>query len=578
MERSSHRISSNRNWFIVISLLIVVILFRLPIILYGMPFDLGDEDENALIGCALNYGASKTIIPIHNWYPALFSYILALCFGVYYLFSLVLGHTAETTDFAVHYLTSPGYFHLIGRLVALCFSCASVTMAYLCGLKYKDSLSGIIAAMSFTFSTTVIWRTSWAFPSSLFIFMTLVSVFFVLRYLSTGKISDIMLSGLFCGLGIAGKYNVGTLISVGLMGILIRHSLAGDGINFIKGLINSVKSKEPYIYGGFVVFGFCIGSPNWLLDFGNALSALQWEIGRLSVESSGSSFYLSRLPFVWIFSEMVIMETTLGICLIISMAYTMMKAIKGDALSYLYLPFILISFFMIGKYQKHSLHYLLPVLPILFIIFGKTVSDLIEDHRRKGFRLLALLIIIFCLPMLNSLSYIGHFTKKDTRIAAQEWIIDNVPFGTFIGIGRTINSPPLPDANRFSRPYYSMYSEQVLSQRLPDSIKNKYYSQIADKAYYLANYVVKRNVGRRNSYSSMIADFDILNSDEISRIPLDYIIFTSSDIYFLNLNGYRSIQDIPGFSGLLELKKSFTSKTKKFIGPDIWIYKVKTEL
>ena len=153
-------------WGFLALMVLITVLLRAPILSYGMPFDLGDEDENGFIGCALNYGASKTLKPILTWYPAFYTYLLATTYGAFYLASLAFGHVNNTVDFAVMYLTHPGKFHFIGRVLSMLLSVGCLILMYACGKKYKDEMTGIIAAGLFTFSVTVLMRTSWALPDT----------------------------------------------------------------------------------------------------------------------------------------------------------------------------------------------------------------------------------------------------------------------------------------------------------------------------------------------------------------------------------------------------------------------------
>lgn len=556
------------------AIVLVVVLLRLPMLFYGIPFDLGAEDENGFIGCALNYGASGSLRPILSWYPAFYSYILAISFGMYYLMSLVFGNVSNTCDFAVEYLLHPGYFHFAGRLISIIFSSASVIILYLAGKKYKNDFTGLLAAVLFAFSSVMLWRTSWALPDSTYILMSILSIYFTLRFTKHKGIINIVLSGLFCGLAISTKYNVGTLMAVGFMGVFIGYYSEDD--KYLKNLFGILKAKPLYYYLFFVVAGFLLGNPYWIVDVKTSIAGLTWEIGRLSVEESGANFYLSKIPYVWIFSEMIIQETGIGAVILISLVYSILRSVKGDKSFLLFLPYLVLTVMMIGKYQKHSLHYLLPALPAFMLVAGKVMSDILPDNRKAVLVISVLLLIVLSFPIYQTLNYSSSFWRKDTRVAAREWIMDNVPFGSIIAIGRTTNAPPLPDIDRFNKKYYSMISEQVMSQKLPDRIKYKYLTSLGDQYYRVTNYIIKQSVGRNESYSRMMADFRILKYDEIAPASPEHLVFTASDSSYLHLSGYGNILDVPGYAGSLHLEKVISSKTENLKGPTIWIFAAKT--
>jgi len=558
---------------ILIVLVLTIISLRLPMLFYGIPFDLGAEDENGFIGCALNYGASKNLRPILSWYPAFYSYILAISFVIYYLISLLFGSVSNTYEFAVEYLLHPGYFNFVGRIISILFSASSIVLLYFCGKKYKDPITGFYAAVLFTFSKFILWRTSWALPDSTYILMSILSIYFILRFSKYKGNKNIILSGLFCGLAISTKYNVGTLMTVGFMGVIIACYQSGK--NLFENVLRILKTLPLYYYLIFVTVGFILGSPYWITDIQGSIAGLKWEIGRLSLEKSGTDFYLSKIPYIWIASELIISETSFGILIILTFAYSVYRSIKGDTSFYLFLPYLIFTIIMIGKQQKHSLHYLLPAFPVFMLVAGKTLSDLIVNNKKKVLSVSVLLFIILLFPIYHILNYSSSFMIKDTRVAAREWILENLPFGSAIAIGRTTNAPPLPDIDRFNKRYYSMISEQVMSRKLPDVIKQQYTDRIKDHYYHVTNYIIKRSVGRQESYSRMMADFDILKYDELSPETPEYIVFTSSDSSYLHQNGFRSILDVPGFTGKLHLKKVFNSKTENLRGPIIWIFGVR---
>lgn len=553
-------------------LIAVTILLRLPMLNYGMPFDLGDEDENGFIGCALNYGATKSVRPILTWYPAFYTSVLAPSYALYYLFASLIGDISNTTDFAVKYLMYPGYFHFIGRLMSIIFSSISIILLYSVGKTYRDRKTGILAAAMFTFSTVTLIRTAWALPDSTYLLLTVLSILFLIRFVNSDKTKHIIWSGFFCGLAIATKYNVGTLIIVGLSGIILSIWNSCADLGPRQRIMKFVRSKLIYIYGIFICLGFIIGTPYFIIDVYAHLDGLSWEIGRLGNEQSGSSFYFSRLPYAWIFSEMVIWERGLGLVIIIGLFYALYRSLKGDKSYLLFLPYIFITFLLIGKYQKHSLHYLLPAFPAIFLVSAYAVSQLLELKKKKLSLVFVFIVILVIISGNKLITYRDNYVKEDTRIAARNWILDNLPKGSKIALGRTINAPPLPDIDRFARERYSMIGEQVMRKKLPGKIKRGYAEKLGKEYYHVENYIVKQTEGRGASYKNMITDFKVLDLNQIGAEEPDYFIYSSFDKGFLKSNGFKSFKYIPGFSKKLQIVKKFSRVQDGLVGPEIIIY------
>ena len=520
---------------VIIALLVLLTIFlRFPMLKYGMPFDLGDEDENGFIGCALNYGATHSLKPILTWYPAFYSYVLAAAYGIYFLTGSLTGDISGTTEFAVRYLMWPGYFHFIGRLLSIFFTAGCVILIYESGRRFQDEITGLIAAAMFTLSTTVLIRSSWALPDATYLLMTTLTIFFLFKYLETNKTSFVILSGLFCGLAIATKYNTGTLILVGASGIALNVWSRHADSSMQRKLLKLFSTNSLYLFGILTCIGFFVGTPYFIFNIYTHLTGLSWEIGRLGSEQGGSSAYLSNLTYIWIISEFVVWERGIGVFALAGLAYGIYRWARGDKRYLLFMPYLLVTFLMIGRYQKHSLHYLLPTFPALFLVSGRAFRQIMHGKYRLTiiFSVLAFTALIVSGERL--LSYRTTFTKKDSRIAAREWILDNIPNGSRIAIGRTINSPPLPDLLRFDKARYSMIGEQVISKKIPVGIKKAYAKEIGDRYYILEHYIAKKSEGRGESYSQMMGDFEVLDINRIGPEPPDYIIYSSYDLKYFD--------------------------------------------
>jgi hypothetical protein len=227
---------------------------------------------------------------------------------------------------------------------------------------------------------------------------------------------------------------------------------------------------------------------------------------------------------------------------------------------------------MIGRYHKHSLHYLLPAFPAFILVASASIASLLyRDGRiiRSG---MLLLLLIITPSIYHTTIYGFSFLKQDTRVAARNWILKNKSFGSVIAVGRTVNAPPLPDINRFNKEAYSMYSEQVLTEKLPEALKRLYLYELENKSYEIINYVIKSHIGRQKTYSEMMASFELVSCDIFESSHVDLVIFSSSDSRYLRLNGYADIVDVPCLASRLRLERVFTSDGENLRGPDISIF------
>ncbi|MBD3378153.1 phospholipid carrier-dependent glycosyltransferase [candidate division KSB1 bacterium] len=545
---------------ILVVLILVTIILHGPIIFYGIPHALGNVDENDFIGTALNYGATKSLKPLITWYPAFYSYVLTLAIGIYFTVLVIFSDISSVTGFAVHYLTSPGYFHMVGRFMSLIFSVVSIILIYSCGKKYYNYRAGLFAAFLFTFSPILFTRLVWALPASTFILLVLISLFFIFKYIEHDQIKYIIWAGFSCGLAISTKYNVGIFFLVGLTALYLVRAENGKWLAW-QTLKKLIFSSHLYLYCIFILIGFLLASPYWLIELRENIHGLLWEIGRLDSESTVSKVWLSNLPYIWILSEFIIKEGLFGLIYTISLGYIFFASFHKKRKAILFFPFVLVGLILIGKYQKHSLHYLLPIYPALIIVAGKMLSEWWQYGRtRLKISMSLLLIAGIFIPPQNVLRYASSYIHKDVRLLASEWIKHYIPPGTPLIIGKTSNSAPLHDCIRFDKPYYSSISEQVLSVKLPTTIKDAYQQKISNECYPLYNYIVKTSIGRTESFSEMMSDIVILPFKEIKSYEPEYLIFSTMDsLYYSKQNKQQGIYGVSGYKDHLMHLKTFTS-------------------
>src|SRR3989338_10956329 len=102
-------------------------MFALPLILiagfalrmwgidFGLPF-LYHADEPIIVNHALAYG-SGDLNPHFFKIPPLVSYLLFVCYGIYYLIAHLSGFVANTDEFLSIFVSDPTSFYLVARII-----------------------------------------------------------------------------------------------------------------------------------------------------------------------------------------------------------------------------------------------------------------------------------------------------------------------------------------------------------------------------------------------------------------------------------------------------------------------------
>ncbi|HEX5716528.1 MAG TPA: glycosyltransferase family 39 protein, partial [Thermoanaerobaculia bacterium] len=127
-----------------------ILLLAAGIRLWGLFHDLpfsyfGDELHFMKRSMALGTGDLNP-----HWFhkPGLFMYVWLLVYGLYFLAGLATGRFESTAEFGAHFLTSPGPFLLLGRLVVFACGVITVWVVYRIARRvFESERAGLAAAL-----------------------------------------------------------------------------------------------------------------------------------------------------------------------------------------------------------------------------------------------------------------------------------------------------------------------------------------------------------------------------------------------------------------------------------------------
>lgn len=140
----------NRHALALAGVLLLAAGIRLWGLFHDLPFSyFGDELHFMKRSMALGTGDLNP-----HWFhkPALFMYVWLLVYGLYFLAGLSTGRFGSTAEFGAHFLTSPGPFLLLGRLVVFACGVATVWVVYRIGRRVfgnqrESERAGLAAAL-----------------------------------------------------------------------------------------------------------------------------------------------------------------------------------------------------------------------------------------------------------------------------------------------------------------------------------------------------------------------------------------------------------------------------------------------
>ncbi|NOX38630.1 MAG: glycosyltransferase family 39 protein [Calditrichaeota bacterium] len=382
---------------------------RLIGITYGLPVTY-NSTEYFIAKHALSMGARHTLEPLYFIYPTLFTYLMAITYGMYFFAGLLGGRFHSPEDFALEFLIQPGNFYLLGRLVVAVIFILGLFYAYRALRLFLEPRSALFFTLMLLFSYNLQFYTFWMVPDALLFTGTLVVFYYILKWQKMGvRTREVLWAGLICGLTLSAKYNAGFL-TLGLLGAVFLETQPRRGKPLLRHLAFAV---------GGIGLGFLLGTPYALLAFH------RFREGFLTIWAQSEYDYniTTGLPYVWEMLEMVKTEWLWGLVLLLVFFWSIIRPQKK------YWPFLLVvypTFLIVGSWEKKGLDYLLIIFPLLTLQAGFIYAEHIKGRWPR--RLVVGLAIALLLPSVLHVAYLKfRFTRTDTRQQATQWIVKHIP-------------------------------------------------------------------------------------------------------------------------------------------------------
>ena len=513
---------------LLVSVLGIGLLERFVGLTYGMPYTFANIDEYVPVANAINFLQSKSLQPIHFNYPALYFYILSVTYAFWFAGGWVIGALKSATDFAFLFITQPGYFHLVGRVLTALLGTATIVVVYSIGTKKFGRDTGVLAALLFAVSTLHAELSHWALPDVPMTFFFAVAFYFAMCVAEDGGAREYVWFGIVAGAAIATKYNAG-LIVLPLIIAQIQRTRSSSERFFSSQFICSVL----LIGGTFVLL-----NPYWILDFNRAFEAFRFESTHMQIGHVGQS----GVRFIWPIERLVEREQLCGVLAVAGIAYAFFWQDKRT--SALMLVPTLLGLLYIGSWAKASLHYLLFLFPLLAVLAGKLLHDLLMIRAFVRFRS-ATTGFVLVLVVVPNIWNIGvndlGMTTKDTRIEAKEWIESNIPSGAVVAYVSREGIPPLIDREAV----YFDGSRKAKFQQLMKSGNSDLRKRLAQFLNSSATYSLfeARSISAEPTFaSSWVSRVDTLNPyiralfaihwasmEEMRRADARYVLVSSYD-------------------------------------------------
>ncbi|HEX9746563.1 MAG TPA: glycosyltransferase family 39 protein [bacterium] len=448
-------------------ILLLIVLGGLAVRIWGIDFGLPQRfhpDEPVVVTRAI-YGVAsdepdKWNPKAFHW-PSMQIYLLGLEYEILFRIEKFKGTVDNRDpDFASFSLYYPGIFYYMGRVTTAIFGIGCIYLIYLIALPLIGMRGAIIASALGAIHPILIRHSRFItpdIPSEFFFLGSLFCMNEALRH--TGEIDPdrdakfhfkyLVAASIFIGLGTGTKYPVGFLFpALALLILFVRRT---------EPIVT--KIMRIVILGVVALAAFLITTPYASLDFPtfiNDIRTIGWHVktGHIGMEAKGGIWIASIAQLLkdsgWVF-------TVGGFFGFLGFIFEKWKT------RWVTLAAFLVVMGGLAPLDVFSDRYLVPVIPFMCIGAAWLIRKLnnvfrLDDFSMKAGAMSMVLLILFAWTGIAASIADGiRLNMLDTRTAALEWVLDNIPNNSKVLVEQ--GGPNLNDSNLaplVPEPYYQI--------------------------------------------------------------------------------------------------------------------------
>ena len=405
----------NAETLIPAGILILGLYLRVCNINHSLPYIFNHDGQN-FIEQALRYGRG-ILRPLGFSHGMLFSYMLSVEYGVYFLANLFIGRMAGPADLLKEYILDPSAFIMIGRLTVVYFSLGSLFLVYLICRKFFDEKTGL-AAMLFTSVSFYLAYLSHIVKEDIIVgFFLLCSFYYALKALEEKQYFNkpLYLSALFTGIAVSLKY----YSFIGAVVMLLALAFKAKDNRIPLAVFFKIFLKAVFI----ITAVFLVLNPYVLIDAKRFMSQM------LTLKGAYAASHDSYGRLSW---QLYILFLKQGVSSPVFYLYlASLPAIFTDRRILLCNAYPAVLYIFLCFFKGAMPHFLASIIPFALIsaafLLTKAVSRFIKNNNSYGS-----IAVFFIAVALASSAFIASFkyckilNGRDTRISAKAWIESNI--------------------------------------------------------------------------------------------------------------------------------------------------------
>jgi hypothetical protein len=378
-------------------------------------------------------------------------------YGIFYVFSYVMGWVDNPQQFAVKVVQDRTAVYMLGRITVVVLGLLTYAVIFRIGQLLWDWRAALAASV---IGMTAYYHTLFSTVINVDIGMTLAlwaSLLLYLAYERTEQTRYLLISGAIGGIAVAFKLPGVFILPLIFMALLSGFEGWRDPVLLFKRL------------GTFCAVFFIaltIIAPEWTIKIGSYFDRYVFSLftsdAATTIESTDIDSVIRSLTVVRAgdalgYLRQLVNHYNIGLTLV-ALAGFLMGIVRRQRWAIILGLFVTLFVSFLSITARHpSEHYLLPVMPALWLLAAVFISAVYKWHRPAA---LVLLSAVIAVPGAEILRHNIEKMHPDTRVAAKDWIEKTVKPDSKILIDgmqfRYIPSPPLtPNEETVARQFKS---------------------------------------------------------------------------------------------------------------------------
>jgi 4-amino-4-deoxy-L-arabinose transferase-like glycosyltransferase len=400
----------------------------LTIHLWGIVRDLPfspQVDEPLFVEAALTIAATGDLNP--HWFGNPGSTVIYPLAAMYHLWAA--GHGGSwfhpNIDLAATYMGNFTDFYLLGRLLTVLFTVASIPFVYLIGRRLFGTTVGIVAAWLVAGSPLVAAYAQLVRTDSAALFFTMVSLWLIIRAADRPTANRYLLAGAAIGLAVSTRYFMVALLPLLAFTRVARPQTALTPWRYV--VLGTVAAAT----------AFAVTTPYFFLDLTTALVNIVSEMrgnnpGTDGLSPAGNLAWYLTYALPWSLTAPQAALALLGIGLALYQRRHPSLILLGFAA--VYLPLISLP----ALHWQRWLIQLLPVGALFAAVALQQIAECLERRhggwswRRHGAIALGTALLLFW-PLVD-VWRLKRLQLPSTRLTARAWIVNHLPPGSRLAL------------------------------------------------------------------------------------------------------------------------------------------------